>query len=446
MVDRKRLEELRSTLYKVTPLRAEDLDPGELEQNGWFVDVFAAAENPLASVDDPILNIADEIAWSDRALMISLTGGTGVGKTTQLGRLADVLWRDHSVACVTVDYGEFNELSSPPDVTDFLLSVVGGFAQRAADHGFLPDDWDRQTIGNSLLGILKRLKIPEAKIGLGGAATITVQDLLSQDETFRTRLREHLTSRVSEVIREVRAYAGKVVSAILEHVDGCKAVALVVDSTEKLAAPGSSQDRMHTAVRNLFVQNGDNLAFPEIHTIYLVPPWLPVSVGGSLRMTPLQFPAVRVEARNGGPDDHGLDLMCRIVRTRMPTIHDLIAADELRRLCLMSGGVQRVLFQLLHAVARRARSTPALPVPPELVESAIETIREDYLAVTIEAAPWLARIQETAGLDGLPQAALASLGDYFQAMVVLQFANGTKWYAIHPLMRDRVKRAISGDG
>lgn len=446
MVDRNRLEELRSTLYKVTPLRAEDLDRGELEKNGWFVDVFAPGEDPLASVDDPILDIADQIAWSDRALMIGLTGGTGVGKTTQLGRLAGVLWREHSIACVTVDYGEFSELSSPPDVTDFLLSVVGGFAQRAAEQGFLPEDWDRQTIGNGLLGILKRLKMPEAKIGLGGAATITVQDLLSQDETFRARVREHLASRVSEVIREVRQYAGTVVGAIQAHVEGCKAVALVVDSTEKLAAPGSSQERMHTAVRNLFVQNGDNLAFPEIHTIYLVPPWLPVSDGGALRMTLFQFPAVRVEQRGGGPDDQGLELMCRIVSARMSNIDELIANKDLRRLCLMSGGVQRVLFQLLHAVARRARSTPALPVPPELVESAVETIREDYLAVTIEAAPWLDRIQQTAGLDGLPAAALASLGDYFQAMVVLQFSNGTKWYAIHPLMRDRVKRAISGDG
>jgi hypothetical protein len=446
VVDRKRLEELRSTLYKVTPLRAEDLEPGELERNGWFVDVFAAAANPLASPDDPILDIADQIAWSDRALMIGLTGGTGVGKTTQLGRLAKVLWGEHRIACVTVDYGEFSELSSPPDVTDFLLSVVGGFAQRAAEQGFLPEDWDRQTIGASLLGILQRLKVPGLKIGVEGGPEITVQDLLSEDETFRARLRKHLASRVSEVIREIREYAGEIVGAILEHVEGSENVALVVDSTEKLAAPGSSQERMQTAVRNLFVQNGDNLAFPEIHTIYLVPPWLPVSDGGALRMSLCQFPAVRVERRGGGDDDQGLDLMCQIIRLRMPDIEELIEPNDLRRLCLMSGGVQRVLFQLLHAVARRARSTPKLPVPPELVDSAIETIREDYLAVTIEAAPWLARIQDTNGLDGLPRAALASLGDYFQAMVVLQFANGTKWYAIHPLMRERVKRAIPEDG
>ncbi len=65
--------------------------------------------------------------------------------------------------------------------------------------------------------------------------------------------------------------------------------------------------------------------------------------------------------------------------------------------------------------------------------------------MTVEAAPWLDRIQRTSGLDGLPAEALATLGAYFQAMVVLQFSNGTKWYAIHPLMRERVKRA-RGDG
>jgi hypothetical protein len=289
--------------------------------------------------------------------------------------------------------------------------------------------------------------MPGLEIGLPGGASITVQDRLSQDETFRARLRAHLASRVTEVITEARDYAGEIVSAILAHVDGCTAVALVVDSTEKLAAPGSAQERMQTAVRNLFVQNGHNLEFPELHTIYLVPPWLPVADGGALRMAIHQFPAIRVERREDREaDEEGLALIGSIVRARMPEVDELIEPEDLDRLCRMSGGVQRVLFQMLHVLAGRARASPTLPVPAEFVESAIQTIREDYLAVTREAAPWLDQIQETASLDGLPEAALASLGAYFQAMVVLQFANGTKWYAIHPLMRDRVKRAISANG
>ncbi len=441
MVDRERLEYLRSTLYKVTPFRAEDLEPGELEEKDWFVDVFPSGE------DDPILDIVDQIAWSDRARMLGLTGGTGVGKTTQIGRLARVLGDEHGIACVTVDYGEYNELSSPPDVTDFLLSIVAGLAQEAVNGGFLPADWNKQSIGTRMFKMLERLKMPGVEVAVG-PASITVQDLLRQDESFRARLRDHLRGRVSEVIQEVRRYAGEIASAIRNHDDGCVGVALVVDSTEKLAAPGSGQEQMHSAVRNLFVQNGDNLAFPEIHTIYLVPPWLPISDGGALRMALCQFPAVRIEKRGPGakPDELGLKLMDDVLRARMPEVEELIAADDLRRLYLMSGGIQRVLFQLLHGVARRSRAAASLPVTSAIVESAIDTIREDYLAVTVEAAPWLARIQETNGLDGLPSEALASLGAYFQAMVVLQFANGTKWYAIHPLMRERVARAQDHDG
>lgn len=442
MVDRQRLEHLRSTLHKVTPFRAEELEPGELEEKDWFVDVFRPGADGRAT-DDPILDIVDQIAWSDRAVMLGLTGGTGVGKTTQLGRLRKVLGDEHAIACVIVDYGEVNELSSPADVTDFLLSVVGGFALQAQREGYLSEEWDKAKVGARMLAILKRLQMPEIELGLPVAGSITVQDLLSDDESFRARLRAHTQGRVSEVIQEVRTYAGEIASAILGYYENCSSVALVIDSTEKLAAPGSGQERMQDAVRNLFVQNGDNLAFPEIHTVYLVPPWLPISDGGSLRMPLLQFPAVRVEHRGAQPeaDEIGLAIMDDVLRARMPEIEELIAVDDLRHLYLMSGGVQRVLFRLLRIVAGRARGATRLPLASEIIQSAVETIREDYLAVTVEAAPWLARIQETNSLDGLPEEALGSLGAYFQAMVVLQYCNGTKWYAIHPLMRERVRRA-----
>jgi len=265
-----------------------------------------------------------------------------------------------------------------------------------------------------MLDILKRLNMPDIELSVAAAGAITVQDLLSQDESFRARVRSHMHGRVSEVIQEVRRYAGEIAGTIMEHVDGCAGVALVVDSTEKLAAPGSGQEQMHAAVRNLFVQNGDNLAFTEIHVVYLVPPWLPISDGGALRMPLCQFPAIRIEQPGGepAPDEIGVGLMDEVLRVRMPEIEEFIAADDLRTLYGMSGGVQRVLFRLLHTVAGRARGATSLPVATEIVTSAIETIREDYLAVTVEAAPWLARIQETHGLDGLPMQALASLGAY----------------------------------
>ena len=254
--------ELRNSGYKVTPFRAEDLEPGVFERKGWFVDVFRPSDDGEV-VDDPILDIVEQIAWSDRSLMLGLTGGTGVGKTTQIGRLARVLGEEHAIACVVVDYGDVNELSSPPDVTDFLLSVVGGFAREAVAADRMPKDWDAQGVGKRMLEILKRLKVPDVEIGVASTASITVLDLLREDETFRARLRTHLAGRVSEVIQEVRVYAGEIASAILGHHEQCAGVALVVDSTEKLAAPGSAQEKMHTAVRNLFVQTATTSRSPR---------------------------------------------------------------------------------------------------------------------------------------------------------------------------------------
>jgi hypothetical protein len=53
-----------------------------------------------------------------------------------------------------------------------------------------------------------------------------------------------MRGRVSEVIQEVRAYALEIADAIRGSYDACAGVALVVDSTDKLAAPGSGQELM----------------------------------------------------------------------------------------------------------------------------------------------------------------------------------------------------------
>ena len=105
----------------------------------------------------------------------------------------------------------------------------------------------------------------------------------------------------------------------------------------------------------------------------------------------------------------------------------------------MSGGVQRVLFLLLKEVAGRARRANSLPIDKAIIKTALDSVRQDYLAITIEAAPALDLIDRTKTVDGLVEADLAKLGRYFQALVVLQVANGEKWFTIHPLMRQRLE-------
>ncbi len=425
------LHELRRRLYQRTELRAEALRDDERRR--WHVAVFEAQ-------DDPVLEIVEKITWSDvGATSLGLAGGVGVGKTTQIYRLIDELWDSHRIVGIRVGYEEYSSLSSPPDITDFLLSIAGGLAQEALEQRRVSGSWDKKRLDEQLVDLLKRLRFETSFTA--GAVTITTS--LREDDSFRRRLRAHLAGQVAQLVQEVRNFVSSVVVAINEEVADCRGVVLIVDSTDRLSGPGSIESEMQNAIRNLFIQNADNLSFEDLHSVYLLPPWLPITDGGALRLDTVVFPSIRVAKRDGRDEDEQLKLMEEMVRKRMPDVYDLISQEDLRELCRMSGGVQRVLFLLLKEVAGRARRATAPPVERRIIETAIDSVRQDYLAITVEAAPALQRIDKTKNVDGLEEHALAQLGRYFQAAVVLQVANGEKWYTIHPLMRRRLEAVSS---
>lgn len=421
------LDDLRKRLYQCTELRAEAIR--ETDRREWLVDVFAEE-------DDPILDIVEKITWSEgAATALGLAGGGGVGKTMQVYRLIDKLWEKEKIIGIRVGYDEYSSLSSPPDITDFLLSIIGGFADEGRKQGHMSAEWGEEKLEQRILGLLRRLKFePEVAAG-----PIKVTASLREDESFRRRLREHLAGQVAQLVREVRGFASSIVADVCGNNPECRGVVMIIDSTERLSAPASAEREMQEAVRSLFIQNGDNLRFEDLHSVYLLPPWLPISDGGALRLDTIAFPTIRVSNRDGSDAEGGIALLDQIVRKRMPEINALITQSHLRDLYRMSGGVQRVLFLLLKEVAGRARRANSIPVDNAIIKTALDTIRQDYLAITIEAAPALSLIDDTKTVDGLGEADLVKLGRYFQALVVLQVANGEKWFTIHPLMRERLE-------
>jgi hypothetical protein len=426
MTSRQDLTRLRQRLYECTELRAEAIP--EQARREWLVDVFA-------DENDPVYEIIEKLTWNQAgATALGLAGGTGVGKTTQIYRLIDVLWTNAKIIGIRVGYEDYSSLSSPPDITDFLLSTIGGLADTARTLGHLPRNWSDKSIDDRIVALLRRLRF-DLEISTG---PIKIKAALREDDSFRRRLRDHLSGQVAQLVREVRNFADEIVAAIHERKPTCRGVAMIVDSTERLSAPASADEAMQSAVRNLYIQNGENLQFDKLHSVYLLPPWLPISDGGALRLDTVTFPSIRVADRDGNDAMNGITLLDSIVRKRMPDINTLINDVDLVELYRMSGGVQRVLFLLLKEVAGRARRATSLPIEDEIVRTAVDSVRQDYLAISIEAAPALDRIDRTKSVDGLEQEILSEIGRYFQALVVLQVANGEKWFTVHPLMRKRL--------
>lgn len=425
MVESSHLNDLRRKLYECTQLSAEAINPKDMKR--WHVDVFQGEH-------DPMLDIVEHLEWSESPGVLGLSGGSGVGKTTELMRLREYLWERSKTVVIRVGYEDYSSLSSPPDITDFLLSIVGGLEEESRKLGLLGSSYLAQLENDSFMAMLKRLRL-EPEIAFGG---VKVKASLHEDESFRKTLREHLKGQVSQLVHEVRAFAGLIVSSILSNAPGAQRVLMIVDSTERLNAPASAEEEMRRAVKNLFIHHAESLSFPCLSTLYLVPAWLTISDGGSIRFPVFGFPAVRCYRRDGEIDEGGVQTLTRMVVARMPEVVDFIGADHLRAVCIMSGGIPRVLFQILRAVARVARRTETLPVSDFLIQTAIDSVRQDYLAISKEAVEGLRSIRETRSVDGLDQGTLDLLGRYFQATVVVQLANGEKWFMLHPLMERRL--------
>ncbi len=149
---------LRRRLHQCTELRAEEIP--ESDRQRWHVDVYGQD-------DDPVLEIVEKIAWCTRgAAAVALAGGPGVGKTTQMYRLIETLWVEQSYIGIRVGYDDYSSLSSPPDITDFLLSICGGLAEEARLLNHLPPDWNEDELQSRLVSMLKRLRFsPEVAAG-----------------------------------------------------------------------------------------------------------------------------------------------------------------------------------------------------------------------------------------------------------------------------------------
>jgi len=52
--------------------------------------------------EDPVLEVAEKIAWSDHAALLGVAGGAGVGKTTKAYRLIDHLWVHRQTIAIRV--------------------------------------------------------------------------------------------------------------------------------------------------------------------------------------------------------------------------------------------------------------------------------------------------------------------------------------------------------
>ncbi len=432
------------TFYQA--LADRPLEPDE----AWYVDLY---HDPALSPFDPIEQLATGIEWSGAQSTHLFSGFRGTGKSTELRRLRARLQRDPHTVVVLCDMVDTLNLSTPVDITDFLIAVAGAFGDALRGEGgllgptaTLPSYWAR------IVDFLTATSIDLSSIQLSPISGGVLRANLRQDPTFRDRLRERMDGHLGALVADVHAYIAEGVAAVRAAHGPDTRVVWLLDSIEQIRGTSiTNAESVYASVESLFSHHAASLRFDDLHVVYTVPPWLKVrSPGIAGEYGGMQLlPCVRVRRRDGRPDQPVLDALERLVARRGDWRRLLGDRARLDRLGLASGGYLRDLFRLLQSCLRMARGGE-LPVGDDVIDNAIAEVRSGYLPLALADAVWLAEVQgsQSTGL-GVHQAgpnpkSLYHLSRFFDTHMVLCYRTRSEWYDVHPLLRDEVVRQVSG--
>lgn len=268
--------------------------------NPYYVPIFEHAPSK-----DPIDRLRLKITLAESQSVNLLTGFRGNGKSTQLRRLKTLLEGDGCYV-VLVDMTQYVLMTKPPEISDFILSLMAALAieSEQAGYGSISESyWTR------LVSFLKSTKIVVESLELDGKVEeigVALGLQLKTEPTFKQRLQLALRGHVTGLVRDARAFVVELVTAIRKQTGGPdKKVVLLVDSVEQIRGVGTDAQQVHDSVVSLFSGHAANLQFDFLHLVYTVPPFLtPLAPSSGLNFggnSIVSWPNIHVRARNGTP-------------------------------------------------------------------------------------------------------------------------------------------------
>jgi len=211
----------------------------------------------------------------------------------------------------------------------------------------------------------------------------------------------------------------------------------VVDGLDKIVRVVMDETTKRTNLQEIFVDRSEQLKRLACHVIYTVP----ISLAHSVNSLELENRYGRVEIlpmvtirRRGSTDlcEKGLDTLRELIAKRLQvadiSIEEFVQPNELRRLCLMSGGHVRNLVQLVHTAVECSEN---LPLSARAVERSIAQMRET-MRRAIEWHEW-DKLAET-HRDQHEKAYL----DLLFRRLILEYREDDQriWHDIHPLIEE----------
>lgn len=382
---------------------------------------------------DPVTLLAEAIFCSREQSVQLVSGFRGTGKTTELKRLEAVLVQEgYKVVYLNMD--DYVNMSTPIDISDFLMALAGAFGEALRAPHHLGDDPTREGYWERLVSFLT-----ETKITIPEFTAYGIKANLKNDPTFRQDLQARMEGHLGALVGHVRKFFSECIDALKKRHGRETQIVLLVDSLEHVRGTFTNAHKVQESVEVLFTGHAEKLKLPRVHLVYSVPPYLKaraMNIGMLYGIGAVQiFPALKIRNRDGGlVHDAGVGALKQVIANRGDYQRLLSPGKELiEQLIMMSGGNIRDLLRLVGEVIRRAT---LLPATEAIVHEAINQMRTEFLPIADDDAVWLAEIAAThePALSNIDR--LTTLARFFDTHVVLCYRDGPEWYDVHPLIRD----------
>jgi AAA ATPase domain len=367
-----------------------------------------------------------------------IAGHKGCGKTVELMHMARELERDgrftvfHWLAESTIDLAGV-------DFPDLALGLVGGLSQWLKKvHGIELKPGYFSNLGVRLKDYLQsEVAINELELA-DGMAKVTAH--IKQSPTLRAQVRAALDPDSDSLLEAVNSVIGEAKQALANQGKPANLV-ILVDDLDK-----GGWDRHPTAGMTtgefLFDKRHLQLRGLNCHVVYVLP--LDLAYGrlagilqnryGDIPLIPMV--EVRTRPPEAKPFEPGIKALRNLIRRRLENaglkpeeVFEAEVEDTLIRIC---GGEPRQLMYLL----RSAQDYGELPIRQAAAQRAIEGARKT-LRRPMGREDW-EMVKELARNGELPKDS-ASEERTRQLMVnrqILQYSNGTEWFAPNPLLGD----------
>lgn len=409
-----------------------------------YVSIYSG---PTASSTDPVQRLARRIEWKPLQSTQLFSGFRGTGKSTELRRLRRTL-TDRGFKVVLCDMTDYLNLSTPIDISDFLISAAGALSDSlAADGDLLGRDLGERGFWRRAADFLTRTEVAFDGLAVGASAGDVSAQLklgLKDDPSFRERLQTQMRGRLGALANDVREFMADCVKAIqAKHGDDIRLVVLF-DSIEQIRGSSINDSEVFASVETLFVGHPDKLRFDGMHVIYTVPPWLKIrSPGVSKYFDGSEtLPCVKLREHTGEPAQAGFELLKQVVEQRGDW-RRVFAPEDFELVLFETGGYLRDLFRVLSELMMHAADQNAMPLDRSAVEFELARLRADYLPISHEDCQWLARVALSHEAELPAHKDIPSLSRLFDNHLLLCYRNGEEWYDLHPLIRDEVGRITS---